>query len=119
MAVPKAIDSKDKKTILRIYDTYDPSFCTFEDTPENQNRIDGEEFREFVDGLGQLDSSSIDRKDVRVDLIADDVAVVSGMDTWSSSMKGKETKGISRFSIVFRRKKGEWKVIHEHFTKVA
>jgi len=119
MAVPKAIDARDKETILGIYDTRDPSFCTFEDTPENQNRIDGAEFRKFIDGLGLLESSSIDRNDVRVDLVANDVAIVSGKDIWSSRISGKDTKGVSRFSIVFRKKKGEWKVIHEHFTKIA
>lgn len=119
MAVPKAIDSKDKDAVLRVYDTYDPLFCTFEDTPDRQDRVDGVQFRKFIEGLGNLESSSIDRKDVRVDLITRNVAVVSGMDDWESRQDGKEIKGVSRFTIVFRKKKGEWKAIHEHFTKIA
>jgi ketosteroid isomerase-like protein len=41
------------------------------------------------------------------------------MDDWESRINGKVTRGVSRFSIVFRKKNGEWKVIHEHFTKIA
>jgi len=118
-AVPKAIDTKDKKKILKIYDSHDPRFCTFEDTPDFLGRVDGPRFRKFIDELGKLESSSIARKDLRVDLVARNVAVVTGMDDWQSKINGKETKGVSRFSIVFRKKKGKWKVIHEHFTKIA
>jgi ketosteroid isomerase-like protein len=118
-AVPKAIDTKDKEKILRIYDTYDPMFCSFEDTPDFLGRVDGPKFREFIDGLGKLESSSIARKDIRVDFVARNVAVATGMDDWESRINGKVTRGVSRFSIVFRKKDGEWKVIHEHFTKIA
>ncbi len=118
-AVPKAIDTKDKEKILKIYDTYDPMFCSFEDTPDFLGRVDGPKFREFIDELGKLESSSIARKDIRVDFIARNVAVATGIDDWESRISGKVTRGVSRFSIVFRKKSGEWKVIHEHFTKIA
>jgi ketosteroid isomerase-like protein len=118
-AVPKAIDAKDKKKILKIYDSHDPRFCTFEDTPDFVGRVDGPKFREFIEGLGKLESSSITRKDIRVDFVSRKIAIVTGMDDWQSKQAGKETKGVSRFTIVFRKKKGEWKVIHEHFTKIA
>jgi ketosteroid isomerase-like protein len=117
--VPKAIDAKDKKKILEIYDSHDPNFCTFEDTPDFLGRVDGAKFREFVDGLSNLESSSISRRDIRVDLVSRNIAIVTGIDDWQSKMDGKVTKGISRFTIVFRKKKGDWKVIHEHFTKIA
>lgn len=119
MTVPKLIDSKDADAILGIYDTHDPLFCTFEDTPENQDRVSGAQFRKFIGGLSELESSSIKRRDVRVDFVARDVAVVSGMDDWKSRKGGKETKGVSRFTIVFRKKQGRWRVIHEHFTKIS
>ena len=118
-AVPKAINAKDTNKILEIYDTQDQGFCTFEDTPDFLNRVDGPRFRKFIDGLGKLESSSIDRKDIRVDFVARNVAVVTGMDDWQSKIDGKVTKGVSRFSVVFRKKNGKWKVIHEHFTKIA
>lgn len=118
-AVPKAIDLKDKDKILGIYDSHDPRFCTFEDTPEFLGRVDGAKFREFVDGLGKLESSSISRRDIRVDFVAKNVAVVTGMDNWTSRMNGKDMGGVSRFTIVFRKKGGKWRVIHEHFTKIA
>jgi hypothetical protein len=118
-AVPKAIDEKDKAKILRIYDSHDPGFSTFEDTPDFLGRVDGVKFREFIDGLSKLESSSIARRDLRVDFGSKKVAIVTGMDDWQSKMNGKVTKGISRFTIVFRKKKGNWKVLHEHFTKIA
>ncbi len=118
-AVPKAIDAKDKKKILEIYDSHDPRFCTFEDTPEFLGRVDGGKFRRFIDGLSKLESSSITRKNLRVDFVSRNIALVTGMDDWQSRMNGKETKGVSRFTIVFRKKDGNWKVIHEHFTKIA
>src|SRR5690348_16011924 len=49
--VPKAIHAKDKIRILKIYDTHDPMFCTFEDTPDFPGRVDGPKFREFIDEL--------------------------------------------------------------------
>jgi len=118
-AVPKAIDTKDKKKILKIYDSNDPNFCTFEDTPDFLGRVDGTKFREFVDGLSKLESSSITRRDLRVDFVAKEIAIVTGMDDWRSKMDGKVTNGVSRFTIVLRRNEGNWKVIHEHFTKIA
>jgi hypothetical protein len=118
-AVPKAIDTKDKEKILKIYDTHNSKFCTFEDTPDFLGRVDGIRFRKFIDDLGKLESSSIVRKDLRVDFVARNVAVVTGMDDWRSRVNGKTTKGVSRFSIVFRKKDDKWKVIHEHFTKIA
>jgi ketosteroid isomerase-like protein len=118
-AVPKAIDAKDEEKILKIYDTHDPRFSTFEDTPDFLGRVDGARFRRFIGDLGKLESSSITRKDLRVDFVDRNVAVVTGMDDWRSKVDGKETKGVSRFSMVFRKKNGKWKVIHEHFTKIA
>lgn len=119
MAVPRAIDTKDTEKILTIYDTKDPGFCTFEDAPDLLGRVDGPRFRKFIGGLRKLESSSTARKDLRVDLVTRNVAVVTGMDDWETKVDGKVTKGTSRFSIVFRKKNGKWKVIHEHFTKVA
>jgi len=118
-SVPKAIDSKDKKKILKIYDSNDPIFCTFEDTPDFLGRVDGAKFREFIDGLSKLESSSISRRDLRVDFASKRIAIVTGMDDWQSKMDGKVTNGVSRFTIVLRKNEGNWKVIHEHFTKIA
>jgi ketosteroid isomerase-like protein len=119
MAVPEAIDAKDKKKILKIYDSNDPSFCTFEDTPDFPGRVNGAKFREFIDGLSKLESSTITRNDLRADFLSKKIAIVTGMDDWQSKTDGKVTKGVSRFTIVLRKKKGSWKVIHEHFTKIA
>jgi ketosteroid isomerase-like protein len=118
-AVPKAIEKKNTEKILKIYDTNDPRFCTFEDTPDFLGLMDGPKFRRFVKDLRKLESSSIHREEIRVVFAARSVAIVTGMDDWRSRQNGKETKGISRFTIVLRKKKREWKVIHEHFTKVA
>ncbi len=116
--VPSAIESKDAKTILEIYDTYNPKFSTFEDDPHYSERVDGRRFRKFIGGLADLESASIDRKDVRVDLLSSNVAVVTGIDDWEARQEGKTTKARSRFTIVFW-KKGGWKVIHEHFTRLT
>lgn len=115
--VPKSIDRKDPERILEIYDTHNPRFSTFEDDPDYLERVDGAAFRRFVGGLAKLQSSSIQRKDVRVDLLAKNVALVTGMDDWTSRKDNKTTKGRSRFTIVFQ-KKGTWKVVHEHFTRI-
>jgi len=117
--VPKAIEKKNIEKIFEIYDTHDPRFSTFEDTPAFLGLMDGPKFRIFVKNLRKLESSSIHRKEIRVVFAARSVAIVTGMDDWRSRQNGKETKGISRFTIVLRKKKKEWKIIHEHFTKVA
>ncbi len=116
-AVPAAIAAKDVKAILEVYDTNNPKFCTFEDDPHYLERVDGEGFRKFVGGLAEVDSASIDREDVRVDFLGRAVAVVTGMDVWETKQSSKITKGRSRFTIVLW-KKGKWKVIHEHFTRL-
>ncbi len=116
-AVPAAIAAKDVKTILEVYDTNNPKFCTFEDDPHYLERVDGEGFRKFLGGLGEVDSASIDREDVRVDFLDRAVAVVTGTDVWETKQSSKITKGRSRFTIILW-KKGKWKVIHEHFTRL-
>lgn len=115
--VPELIGRKDVKRILEIYDTRNPLFRTFEDDSEYLEKVDGEAFRRFVGGLAKLESSSIQRKDVRVDLLARNVALATGIDDWTSKKDNKTTRGRSRFTIVFR-KNGTWKVIHEHFTRI-
>ncbi len=117
-AVPAAITSKDTKRILEIYDTHNQRFYTFEDDPHYLERVDGRRFREFIGGLADLELSSIERKDVRVDLLSRNVAIVTGFDDWEAKQKGKTTKARSRFTIIFW-KKGRWKVIHEHFTRLS
>lgn len=118
-AVPRAIDHKDVKSILAIYDTDNPRFTTFEDDPEYLERVDGVAFKRFIEGIGKLQSSSIQRKDVRADILSDSVALVTGIDDWSSKRDNKVTKGRSRFTIVFQKIGGKWKVVHEHFTKIS
>jgi ketosteroid isomerase-like protein len=116
-AVPKAISAKDTKLILSIYDTEDAKFCTFEDIPP-YSRINGTQFRNFINNLANLESSSIKRRDLRIDLITSDVAVVTGIDDWKIKQKNVETMGKSRFTIIFQKKGPTWKVVHEHFTNL-
>ena len=54
---------------------------------------------------------------MRVDFLAKNVAVVTGIDDWTSRKGGKTFGGRSRFTIVFLKGRS-WKVIHEHFTKI-
>jgi hypothetical protein len=114
--VSKAIEKKDAESILPVYDTYDKNFCTFEDTVP-YSRVDGAQFRNFVRGLANLQSASIDRQDVRVDFITRNVAIVTGMDDWEIKQNNNSIKGRSRFTIVFRKRRA-WKAIHEHFTRI-
>jgi ketosteroid isomerase-like protein len=116
-AVPKAIERKDVKEILEIYDTHNPKFCTFEDDPDYLERVNGSTFRKFVGGLAKLDSSSIDRKDLKVDFLARNVALVTGIDDWTSRKDDKVIGGRSRFTILLQKNR-KWRVVHEHFTKI-
>jgi hypothetical protein len=117
LAVPNAIDHKDAKKILSIYDTTNPKFSTFEDDPSYLERVDGARFRKFIGELANLEASSIDRKDVRIDFLARNVAVVTGIDDWTSRRGGKAIGGRSRFTIILLKGRS-WKIIHEHFTKI-
>ena len=118
-AVPRAIESKDKETILKIYDSHNPKFSTFEDTPDFLGLVNGFKFRKFIDGIGKLEASSINRNDVRVNFVSGKVAIVTGLDDWWTRLDGKVTKGVSRFTIIFWKKNGRWRIIHEHFTKIS
>ena len=114
--MPKAIATGDPQTILRIYDTYNPKFSTFEDSP-NYRLLDGRRFRKFVSRMGDIESASFDRKNLRVDLLTDRIAIVTGIDDWEVKRPGRVRKATSRFTIVFWKKRG-WKIIHEHFTEI-
>ena len=116
MAVPEAISTKKKSRILQVYDSFDPKFSAFEDVPD-YSLVDGSRFRRFIEELSEIKSASIDRQNVRLDFLARDVAVVTGVDDWRIETGGGVSKGRSRFTIVFWRR-GSWKVIHEHFTRI-
>jgi len=116
MAVPEAISTKNKSRILKMYDSFNPKFSSFEDVPD-YSLVDGSRFRRFIEELSEIKSASIDRQKVRLDFLAKDVALVTGVDDWRIETRGRVSKGRSRFTIIFWRR-GTWKVIHEHFTRI-
>ena len=120
-SISKAIMSHDGSVILTAYDTRDPKFCTFEDTPDYPLRVNGAKFEEFIDALVSESNAGrlkIDKTDIRVDFVRRDVAVVTGLENVQTIRHGKRTKSRSRFTIVLWKKRNKWKVIHEHFTRI-
>lgn len=120
-SISKAIESNDSRTILAVYDTRDPKFCTFEDTPEYLHRVNGAKFEEFISKLvseSKAGRLKIEKRDVRVDFLDRKVAVVTGFENVQVIRNRRTTKARSRFTIVLWKNGEKWKVIHEHFTRI-
>src|SRR5437867_2756120 len=116
MAVPEAISTRNKNRILKVYDSFNPKFSSFEDVPD-YSLVDGSRFRRFIEELAEIKSASIDRQNIRLDFLAKDIALVTGVDDWRIEKGGRVSRGRSRFTIIFW-KRGSWRVIHEHFTRI-
>lgn len=120
-SISKAIISNDGGMILSTYDTRDPKFCTFEDTPEYPLRVSGNKFEEFISELlneSRAQHLRLDKRDVRVDFLSRNVALATGLENIQTTRNGLTTKTRSRFTIVLWKKRSRWKVIHEHFTRI-
>lgn len=120
-SISRAITSNNSKMILAVYDTRDPKFSTFEDTPGYPLRVNGAKFEEFVSELvseSRAERLKIDKRDVRVDFLGRNVAVVTGFENLQAIRNDKTIKARSRFTVVMWKKRKKWKVIHEHFTRI-
>src|SRR5438093_11618632 len=116
MAVPEAISTKNKSRILKMYDSFNTKFSSFEDVPD-YSVVAGSRIKKFIEELSEIKSASIDRQKVRLDFLAKDVALVTGVDDWRIETRGRVSKGRSRFTNIIRRR-GTRKVIHEPLTGV-
>jgi Calcium/calmodulin dependent protein kinase II Association. len=112
-----AVAKKDLNFILSIYDTSNPLFSTYEDG-KDYTLFNGEKFRKFLQELNYIDELSIQCSNIQVNLLTKDIAIVTGIDKWQTKEGEKVENGQSRFSIVLKKAKDKWKIIHEHFTRI-
>ena len=67
-------------------------------------------------GERKLESATLSEMKVR---ILGDVAIVHGLSTVKSSLKGKDTSGRYRWTDVFAKRGGRWQAVATQSTKVA
>lgn len=112
-AVTAANAAKDQAMIAR-----DPqalaSFYT-DDYQIIDSRADTHDKKSQVDFMtGSVELSNVSSDQVRVEMLAPDVALVTGRMTGRYRMEGKESAFVERYTSLWVKKGGRWRVKHEH-----
>ncbi len=116
-------DIAKSKEIENIPDFFDDKFTKFGDSPPYDRR---ELERALM--LEQLQFASISDydfkiEDLKVDVVGDAAIATfalqsTGMVVDDYSFRGTAINNMSRVTIVFRKNKNGWKMLHQHFSKV-
>lgn len=64
--------------------------------------------------VGAISGGSVQVSDVQVTLLADDAAFTTGTENASATVGGTPVTFSARFTNVFRREDGVWKLVHHH-----
>jgi len=117
-AISEALEKKDLQGIMKHYALNDARFSAFEDAPPFR-RVYSEEWENlFGEFLSNIDSISTEKYDTEVHIFSN-IAIASGYERWNAKIAGKMQSGQDRFTWIFMNDgKGEWKVIHEQFTRI-
>ena len=105
-AYDKALIDGDAKALARIYTD---DFQIVDDDGAVHGKQDQIDFM-----TRKVDLLSATGDDVRVTMLGPDSALVTGRFTGRYRMDGKESDFVERYTSVWVRQNGEWKVRHEH-----
>jgi ketosteroid isomerase-like protein len=83
--------------------------------PDGSKMTRAESDTAIKDGVAVVKSFKID--DLKIQVIGD-TAIVSGLETEVSSYKDKDTSGQYRYTDVFVKRKGAWRAVATHSTRV-
>jgi len=105
----RAVDARDAAKIASLYDHEAFLFATF------QTRLDSPAgILSYFENLVEKDNLQVDfhRRDIRV--FADNCAINSGLYTFSYTEKGKKVSVPARYTFVYLKENGAWKIIEHH-----
>jgi uncharacterized protein (TIGR02246 family) len=68
---------------------------------------------------GDFKAQSMDLKDMKVRVLDDDAAVVTGVMDLKATQKGKDISGQYRFTDVFAKRNGRWQPVASQGTRIA
>jgi uncharacterized protein (TIGR02246 family) len=73
----------------------------------------------YFKNLGDNKFSAMTNRDVHVRFVGDDLAIVQGLDTETSTHKGKNTSGTYSWTDIFQKRNGQWMAIASQNTPVT
>ena len=111
-----AVVGKKDFTKLATFHMYGPKFTEFKD---GQPRGDAAANRkEEEGGLAMLGDPKVDMKDLAVNVYGD-TAIATFNGDFSAKMQGKPLAVKMEVTMVFVKYKGDWKIVHEHFSPLG
>lgn len=106
----EAIDSRDAKRVAALYDPEALLYATF------QSRVDNpKDLLSYFKHLAENENLKVKfhRQDIRC--FSDEVAINSGLYTFSYTKKNGEPVSIpARYTLVYMKENGTWKIIEHH-----
>jgi len=101
---------------LESFHLYGPKFTEFKDgAPRGDAAANKKEEREF---LGIAADSKVDMKDLAVNVYGD-TAIATFNGDFSAKLEGKPIAVKMQTTMVFVKYKGDWKIVHEHFSPLG
>ena len=101
---------------LESFHLYGPKFTDFKDgEPRGDAAANKREERE---SLGMLVDPSVDMKDLAI-AVYGDTAIATFNGLFSAKMDGKPMAFKLGTTMVFVKTKGDWKIVHEHFSPIG
>jgi len=73
----------------------------------------------YFKNFGDNKFSAMTNRDVHVRFVGDDLAIVQGLDTETSTHKGKDTSGTYSWTDIFQKRNGQWVAIASQNTPVT
>ena len=101
---------------LESFHLYGPKFTEFKDgAPRGDAAANKKEERE---SLGMLGDPKVDMKDLAINVYGD-TAIATFNGDFSATMEGKPIAVKMQTTMVFVKYKGDWKIVHEHFSPLG
>ena len=111
-----AVAAKKDFTKLASFHLYGPKFTEFKD---GAPRGDAAANRQGEEGeLGMLESTTVDMKDLAINVYGD-TAIATFNGDFAAKMQGKSLGMKLATTMVFVKYKGDWKIVHEHFSPIG
>lgn len=101
---------------LASFHMYGPKFTEFKD---GEPRGDATSNRKEEEGqLAMMADSKVDMKDLAVNVYGD-TAIATFNGDFSAKIQGKPLAAKMGVTMVFVKSKGDWKIVHEHFSPIG
>jgi ketosteroid isomerase-like protein len=103
-------------TKLASFHLYGPKFTEFKDGAPRGNAATNKKVEE--EELGMLADPRVDMKDLAINVYGD-TAIATFNGDYAAKMEGKPIAMKLATTMVFVKYKGDWKIVHEHFSPIG